>query len=102
MEDQYLYFFIYYPRTQIEQSSDIILKLPDNKKEKPEWIYSRSTFDSDNNKKIIDYKKKFKICKSKATGKEADKYYFEFEIGDDRYIQSLLIVKRKNLFMKFL
>lgn len=98
MEDQYLYFFIYYPRTQIEQSSDIILKLPDNKKEKPEWIYSRSTFDSDNNKKIIDYKKIFKICKSKATGKEADKYYFEFEIGDDRYTITFDSKKKKFIY----
>lgn len=82
MEEQYLYFFIYYPRTQSENSSEIILKLPDKKKEKPQWIYSKPTFELDD-KKFINYKKIFKISKSKAKG---DKYHFEFEIGDDRYI----------------
>ena len=98
MEDQYLYFFIYYPRTQIEKSSDIVLKLPDNKKEKPEWIYSKPTFDSEDNNKYIYYKKIFKIAKSKTLGKEADKYYFEFEIGDDRYIISFNSKKKKFIY----
>ena len=98
MEDQYLYFFVYYPRTQIEKSNDIILTLPDNKKEKPEWIYSKPTFDSDDSKKYIYYKKIFKIAKSKTVGKETEKYYFEFVIGDDRYIITFNSQKKKFIY----
>ena len=85
MDGQYIYFFVYYPRNQAENSSEIVLKNIDKKVEKCEWIFSRPTYDNDGDKKYINYKKIIKVPKSKA--KKA-KYYFEFELDDDNYIIS--------------
>jgi len=85
MDGQYIYFFVYYPRNQAENSSEIVLKNIDKKVEKCEWIFSRPTYDNDGDKKYINYKKIIKVPKSKA--KKAN-YYFEFELDDDNYIIS--------------
>ena len=85
MEKQFIYFFVYYPRTQVEESSDIVLTTADNQKERPEWVFSLPTFDNDKDKKYIYYKKIFKIKKSKEKEKKGNQYYFEFSVGDDKY-----------------
>ena len=88
--DNNLYFFIYYPRTQKEISSDIEFVIPDKKSEWPECIYCKDSYDGDgnDNKKFYNYKKIYRIPKSNKKGEESNKYYFEFEIGDDRYVIS--------------
>ena len=86
--DKYLYFFIYYPRIQKEISSEIEFVVPDKKSECPECIYYKETYDDDNKEKIkyYNYKKVYKVPKSEKKGKDSNKYYFEFEIDDDKYI----------------
>ena len=82
MEGQFIYFFVYYPRNQLETSSEVILKQIDKKIEKCEWIFSRPTYDNEGDKKYIYYKKVFKVPKSKS---KKGNYYFEFELDDDKY-----------------
>ena len=86
--EKYLYFFIYYPRTQRETETDINFILPVNKSECPECIYSKEKYDGKENKKYYNYKKIYKVIKSTKKGNDANKYHFEFQIGDDKYIIS--------------
>ena len=86
--DKSLYFFIYYPRTQKEIESDINFIVPEKKSECPECIYSKETYDGKDNKKYYNYKKIYKITKSTKKGKDANKYHFEFQIEDDKYVIS--------------
>ena len=86
--DKFLYFFIYYPRTQREIASDIEFVVPEKKSESPECIYSKETYDENDSNTYFYYKKIYKITKSKTKGKNANKYCFEFEIGDDKYVIS--------------
>ena len=72
-----LYFFISYPRKKRDNANDIVFVVPENKNQKPECIYTDENYDN----QIYYYKKIFKVNKLK-------KYYFEFEIGDDKYIIS--------------
>ena len=85
-----MYFFIYYPRSQKETSSEIEFVVPDNKSEWPECIYYKEFYDGDNKDhiKFYNYKKIYKIPKSDKIGNDPIKYHFEFEIGDDRYVIS--------------
>ena len=85
MDKKFIYFFINYPRNQIEKSGDIIFKQLDQKNAKYEWVFSRPTYDNDGDKKYINYKKVFKIEAGKTNNA---KYFFQFELDDDKYIIS--------------
>ena len=82
--DDFIYFFIFYPRFQKENVNDIDFVIPENKSERPECIYSNEKYED----KIYYYKKIFKIKKTKGKGKKGNDYYFEFEIDEDKYIIS--------------
>ena len=84
--DKNLYFFIYYSRTQRELESDISFIVPEKKSEFPECIYNKENYDGKGSKKYYNYKKIYKIAKSTKKGKDANKYHFEFQIGDDKYV----------------
>ena len=79
-----IYFIITYQRNKIENASDIDFVIPENKELKPECILSDETYD---NKKYY-YKKVFKASTAVGKGKKGNNYYFEFEIGDNKYIIS--------------
>lgn len=77
MEKNFIYFFISYPRTKKENTSDINFVVPENKEQKPECIYSDEIYEN----KTYYYKMVFKVSKSVAKGKKASNFYFEFETG---------------------
>jgi len=80
--DKFVYFFVYYPSKKKEDSDDIIFVAPENKEQKPQCIYKDEIFEN----RTYYYKKVFKANKSSGKGKKATNLYFEFEIGDYRYI----------------
>ena len=77
-----LYFFIYYPRDKQEIASNIEFIVPEKESDWPELVFSDEKFD----KNFYNYKKIYKINKSKKKGKKENKYHFEFELDDDKYI----------------
>ena len=82
---EFIYFFISYSRKERENREDIEFVVPDNDKETPECIISIENYEN----KAYNYKKIFRaINKSKTSKKKEIKYYFEFEIGDTKYIIS--------------
>ena len=81
--EEYLYFFISYPRNKQENSSDINFKTTDDKK-KPECITLEEIYENG----MYYYKKIFMINKAKSKGKKPVNYHFEFIIGEDKYIIS--------------
>ena len=82
--EEYVYFFIYYPRTEKENDNDIDFIISENNSEKPECIDSDEIYED----KIYYYKKVYKVKKSAGKGKKGNNYYFEFEISEDKYIIS--------------
>jgi hypothetical protein len=74
-----LYFFISYQRTKKDDNNEIFFVEPKSENQKPECIYIDENYEN----QIYYYKRIFKVDKSKGKNK---KYYFEFEICDDRYI----------------
>ena len=75
-----IYFFILYHTRKKENSNDINFIISENNNQIPKCIYCEEYQD-----KIFNYKKIFKVNKSTAKGKKANNYYFEFDIGDDKY-----------------
>ena len=76
------YFFVYYPRTQKETESDIDFVVPKEVEQRPECIFSDEKY-SDG---IHYYHKIYKVTKTETKGKKAN--YYEFEIGEEKYIIS--------------
>ena len=76
------YFFVYYPRTQKETENDIDFVVPKEVEQRPECIYSVETYSNG----IHYYKKIYKVNKAETKGKKAN--YYEFEIGEEKYIIS--------------
>ena len=76
------YFFVYYPRTQKETESDIDFVVPKEVEQRPECIFSDEKY-SDG---IHYYNKIYKVTKTETKGKKAN--YYEFEIGEEKYIIS--------------
>ncbi len=79
-----LYFFILYPRKKREIPNDINFVELENNNKIPKCIFIEENYEN----QIYYYKKIFKVDKSTGKGKKANNYYFEFEIGDDKYIIS--------------
>jgi hypothetical protein len=82
MEKRSLYFFITYFRKQKENSNDSDFVVPENNDKKPECIFIDQQYEN----QIYYYNKIFKVSKSAGKGKNGNKYYFEFEINDEKYI----------------
>ena len=82
--DNFLYFFISYPKAQKENPNNITFVVPEKNEQKPECIHSEEIYDN----KQFYYKKIFKVNKSAGTGKNLSNYYFEFETGEYKYIIS--------------
>ena len=76
--DEFLYFFIYYPRNKKEISTYNKFIIPENENERPKCIYS-SQIESNN---YYLYKKIYKTKKSNSK----DIYYFELQEGEMKYI----------------
>ena len=79
-----LYFFISYPRKKKENDIDISFIVPENKDQIPECILNDENYEN----QTYYYKKIFMVDKSAGKGKKGNNYYFEFEIGDDKFIIS--------------
>ena len=74
--EEFLYFFIAYPRFQEENPNNIYFRNPRKKEDNPELYYS----DHEKINKTYHYKKIFKAKIHKSS-----KYEFSFLIGDDKY-----------------
>ena len=77
-----LFFFISYPRQKRDNIDDIVFIVPNN--QNPECIFTEEFYQN----QIYFYKKIYKVTKSNEKGKKNNNYYFEFELGDDKYIIS--------------
>ena len=82
--DNFIYFFVFYPKTKKENISEINFVIPENKEHKPDCIYYEET----NDNKSFYYKKIFKVDRKAAKGKKADNCYFEFDIPNGKYLIS--------------
>ena len=76
-----IYFFISYQRKNKENQNDIDFIIPEDNNKIPKCIYMDEVYDN----QMFTYNKIFKVNKSTEKG---NKYYFEFEIEDDKYIIS--------------
>ena len=77
----FIYFFVSYPRSSRENSSDSKFITQENKN-KIEWIH-----DDENIKdSLYYYKKVFKINKSSSKDGKGKNYFFQFIIGQEKYI----------------
>ena len=83
MKEEFIYFFITYPRNEIEKENDIDIVLPEKKELQPICIYKEENSGED---KYYYYYKIFKVNKKAGKGKKGTNYYFEFEIKDEKYI----------------
>ena len=79
--DNFIYFFIYYPLAEKEQSGDIYFMEPKEKSQIPICIYTDEIFE--NNKYY--YKKIFKTIKSINQKNKSSHYYYKFIIDDVFY-----------------
>ena len=82
--DKFLYFIIHYSSNKNEVISDINFIVPENTELHPQCVYSKENY----NKKTYYYTQVFKLDKSfrkSEKGKKSDNYYFEFELGDNKY-----------------
>ena len=80
MDGKFLYFFISYIRRYKEHDNDIIFIYPENNELQPRLIYVDEKYENN----YYYYNKVFKVSKSAET-KKRNKYYFEFDINDNRY-----------------
>ena len=62
----------------------MVFVAPENNNQKPECIYTDEKYE---NQQYF-YKKIFKVNKSIGKGKKRNNYYFEFELGENKYIIS--------------
>ncbi len=76
-----IYFFIFYQRKNKENQDDIDFIIPEDNNKIPKCIYMDEVYDN----QMFTYKKIFKVNKTTEKG---NKYYFEFQIEDDKYIIS--------------
>ena len=72
-----IYFFISYQRNKKENQGDNDFIFPEEDNKIPKCIYVEEVY----NNQMYTYKKIFQVNKS-------TKYYFEFQIEDDKYIIS--------------
>ena len=79
----FIYFFIYYQRTQKEDESNFYFIAPEDENLQPKCINSDYSYDDENN--LHNYYKIFKVPKASGKGKKCSCVY-EFEISDDTYI----------------
>ena len=79
--DNFIYFFIYYPLAEKEQSGDIYFIEPEEKSQIPVCIYTDEIFE--NNKYY--YKKIFKTIKSINQKNKPSHCYYKFSINDIFY-----------------
>ena len=81
-----LYFFISYERLKKDNDNDndIVFVVPENNNQKLECVFTDEIYDNQK----YNYKKIFKVNKSIEKGKKKNNYYFEFEIGENKYIIS--------------
>ena len=82
---EYLYFFVYYPRTTHEDTDDLECVFPENKELKPLCIHNEESISN----KTYYYKKIFKVECSSKQNQKANKYLYIFETGDYKYIINL-------------
>jgi len=86
------YFFVYYPRNEKEKENDIEFVEPEEKNQQPECIFSSEEFENG----AFYYKKIFKVTPKETKGKKSTSCYYEFEIGEEKYIISF---KRNSTFI---
>ena len=79
-----IYFYITYKRKEKEDENDIEFIDSEEKSEIPECIYVDYNYENGN----YYYSKIYKASKSAGKGKKGNNYYFEYEIGDEKYIIS--------------